>query len=122
MGALLAFDDRQRQTLAYTQLPEAHWLLAIILFIIVGASLLAGIHLAFTALQALGLLLDARCGKGAAAFIGGRDLPRTKRLWVGPRHPAAVGNNGIHGLTDCRTLSRRSAVRRCCCRCLRQRS
>lgn len=82
MGALLAFDDR-RQTLAYTQLPEAHWLLAIILFVIVGASLPWQEFTWLTALQALGLLLARAGAKMAAAFIGGRDLPHAKRLWVG---------------------------------------
>ncbi|MBK9589896.1 MAG: cation:proton antiporter [Sphingomonadales bacterium] len=38
MGVLLASRDRQ-QTLRYTELPEGHWLLAIVLFVIVGASL-----------------------------------------------------------------------------------
>jgi len=37
MGVLLAALDR-RQTLRYTELPDGHWLLAIVLFVIVGAS------------------------------------------------------------------------------------
>ena len=38
MGAVLAFSDRHK-SLSYTNLPEGHWLLAIILFVVVGASL-----------------------------------------------------------------------------------
>jgi Kef-type K+ transport system membrane component KefB len=82
MGALLAFDDR-RQTLAYTQLPEAHWLLAIVLFVIVGATLPWREFTWLTALQALGLLAVRALAKTAAACLGGRDLPLRKRLWVG---------------------------------------
>lgn len=82
MGALLAFDDR-RQTLAYTQLPEAHWLLAIILFVIIGASLPWQEFTWLTALQAIGLLAVRAAAKIAAAMFGGSDLPRVKRLWVG---------------------------------------
>lgn len=82
MGALLAFDDR-RQTLAYTQLPEAHWLLAIILFVIVGASLPWREFTWLTALQAVGLLLVRAAAKTGAAYFGNRNLPPAKRLWVG---------------------------------------
>ena len=38
MGVLLAARDKQ-QVLRYTELPEGHWLLAIVLFVIVGAFL-----------------------------------------------------------------------------------
>ncbi len=82
MGTLLVLDDR-RQTLAYTQLPEAHWLLAIVLFVIVGASLPWSEFTWLTALQALGLLAVRAAAKTGAACLGGRDLPLRKRLWVG---------------------------------------
>ena len=38
MGVVLAFTDRKK-SLSYTELPDGHWLLAIILFVVVGASL-----------------------------------------------------------------------------------
>ncbi|HNO73315.1 MAG TPA: cation:proton antiporter, partial [Accumulibacter sp.] len=38
MGVILSFSDQER-TLSYTNLPEGHWFLAIILFVVVGASL-----------------------------------------------------------------------------------
>lgn len=82
MGAMLAFNDRQ-QTLAYTQLPEAHWLLAIILFVIVGASLPWREFTWLSALQAIGLLTIRAAAKTAAVFFSSTDLPREKRLWIG---------------------------------------
>lgn len=82
MGALLAFDDR-RQTLAYTQLPEAHWLLAIILFVIVGASLPWWEFSWMTALQAIGLLIVRAGAKLAAVHFTATDLPVAKRFWIG---------------------------------------
>jgi NhaP-type Na+/H+ or K+/H+ antiporter len=82
MGALLAFRDRQ-QTLHYTALPEGHWLLAIILFVIVGASLPWHEFTWLTGLYALGLLAVRAAAKVAALFIAGGDLPPQKRLLVG---------------------------------------
>ena len=55
MGAVLAFTDRKK-SLSYTELPDGHWLLAIILFVVVGASLPWHDLTGLAALQALGLL------------------------------------------------------------------
>lgn len=82
MGVLLASRDRQ-QTLRYTELPEGHWLLAIILFVIVGASLPWQDFTWLTGLQALGLLVVRAAAKiGALAWSGG-SLARSKRVLVG---------------------------------------
>lgn len=83
MGVLLASRDPQ-QTLRYTQLPEGHWLLAIILFVIVGASLPWPAFTWLNGLQALGLLLVRAAAKMAAlAWFGGSNLAKPKRLLVG---------------------------------------
>lgn len=82
MGALLAFRDRE-QTLHYTELPEGHWLLAIILFVIVGASLPWHEFTWLTGLYALGLLAVRAAAKVAALYYAGGDLPPQKRLLVG---------------------------------------
>ncbi|MDD2741068.1 MAG: cation:proton antiporter [Rhodocyclaceae bacterium] len=82
MGVLLAARD-SRQTLRYTALPEGHWLLAIILFVIVGASLPWHEFTWLAGIQALGLLLVRAIAKtGALAWSGG-SLPLPKRLLVG---------------------------------------
>ncbi len=82
MGVLLATRDEQK-TLRYTQLPEGHWLLAIILFVIVGASLPWPDFTWLTGLQALGLLLVRAAAKMAALNWSGGSLARSKRLLVG---------------------------------------
>ena len=82
MGVLLAARDR-RQTLRYTQLPEGHWLLAIVLFVIVGASLPWQEFTWLAGLQALGLLLVRAAAKAAALAWSGGSLPLPKRLLVG---------------------------------------
>ena len=79
MGVLLAQFDR-RQTLRYTVLPEGHWLLAIILFVVVGASLPWQEFTWLTGLQAMGLLLVRAVSKGAALAAAGGRLPLPKRL------------------------------------------
>lgn len=82
MGVLLAARDRE-QTLRYTALPEGHWLLAIVLFVIVGASLPWQAFTWLAGVQALGLLLVRAIAKiGAMAWSGG-SLPLAKRLLVG---------------------------------------
>ena len=82
MGVLLAARDKQ-QVLRYTELPEGHWLLAIVLFVIVGASLPWQGFTWLTGLHALGLLLVRAAAKvGALAWSGG-SMPRPKRLLVG---------------------------------------
>ncbi|WP_295002547.1 cation:proton antiporter [uncultured Dechloromonas sp.] len=82
MGVLLAACDR-RQTLRYTDLPEGHWLLAIVLFVIVGASLPWQEFTWLAGLQALGLLLVRAAAKAAALAWAGGSLPLSKRLLVG---------------------------------------
>ena len=82
MGVLLAATDRQ-QTLRYTDLPEGHWLLAIVLFVIVGASLPWQDFTWLAGLQALGLLLVRAAAKAAALAWSGGSLPLSKRLLVG---------------------------------------
>lgn len=82
MGVLLAARDR-RQTLSYTDLPEAHWLLAIVLFVIVGASLPWQEFTWMAGLQALALLLVRAAAKAAALAWSGGSLPLPKRLLVG---------------------------------------
>lgn len=82
MGVLLAARD-QRQILRYTNLPEGHWLLAIVLFVIVGASLPWQEFTWQAGLQALGLLLVRAAAKAAALAGAGGSLPLPKRLLVG---------------------------------------
>lgn len=83
MGAALNLADRDR-TLAYTGLPQGHWILAILLFVVTGAMLPLGELDWSTGVQALGLILM----RGLAKFVGvvstgRRDLPLDKRRLVG---------------------------------------
>lgn len=82
MGVVLAVRD-ERQSLRYTALPEGHWLLAIILFVVIGASLPWASFTWLTGLQALGLLAVRAVAKMAALTLTGGSLPRRKRLLVG---------------------------------------
>jgi Kef-type K+ transport system membrane component KefB len=82
MGVALALRDK-RQSLRYTALPEGHWLLAIILFVVVGASLPWTAFTWITGLQALGLLAVRAIAKMAALALSGGSLPYRKRLLVG---------------------------------------
>ena len=82
MGVLLASRDQQ-QTLLYTELPEGHWLLAIVLFVIVGASLPWQDFTWLAGLQALGLLLVRAAAKAGAMAWSGGSMPLPKRLLVG---------------------------------------
>ncbi|OQA34413.1 MAG: Sodium/hydrogen exchanger family protein [Betaproteobacteria bacterium ADurb.Bin341] len=82
MGAILALRDKDK-TLSYTSLPDGHWLLAIILFVVVGASLPWQQFTWLTGIQAIGLLLVRALAKiGAFAWAGG-SLPLGKRILVG---------------------------------------
>lgn len=81
-GAVLAARDRH-QTLRYTALPEGHWLLAIILFVVIGASLPWTAFTWMTGLQAIALLAVRAAAKLAAVALTGGALPRRKRLLVG---------------------------------------
>lgn len=82
LGILLAARDR-RQTLRYTQLPDGHWLLAIILFVVVGASLPWQEFTWLAGIQALGLLAVRAAAKTAALALAGGSLAIDKRLLVG---------------------------------------
>lgn len=82
MGAMLALRDT-RKTLSYTTLPDGHWLLAIILFVVVGASLPWQEFTWLTGIQALGLLIVRALAKVSALVWGGGSLPLAKRLGVG---------------------------------------
>ncbi len=82
MGVALSIKD-DRQSLRYTVLPEGHWLLAIILFVVIGASLPWSAFTWVTGLQALGLLAVRAMAKIAASALTGSSLPFRKRLLVG---------------------------------------
>lgn len=82
MGVMLAARDR-RQVLRYTELPEGHWLLAIVLFVIVGASLPWQEFGWLSLLQAIGLLLVRASAKLLALQWAGGSLSRRRRLLVG---------------------------------------
>lgn len=82
MGVMLAARDRQ-QILRYTALPEGHWLLAIVLFVIVGASLPWQEFGWLSVVQAVGLLLVRAAAKVLALQWAGGSLNRRRRLLVG---------------------------------------
>ena len=82
MGAILALRDKDK-TLSYTSLPDGHWLLAIILFVVVGASLPWQEFTWLTGIQALGLLLVRALAKISAFAWSGGSLPLGKRILVG---------------------------------------
>lgn len=82
MGAVLALRDKDR-TLSYTSLPDGHWLLAIVLFVVVGASLPWHELTWLTGVQALGLLTVRAMAKIAALAWAGGSLPLAKRVLVG---------------------------------------
>lgn len=82
MGVLITARDRQ-QSLRYTELPQGHWLLAIVLFVIVGANLPWQELDLLTALQAIGLLGIRAAAKIAAQLWAGNSLTRERRILVG---------------------------------------
>lgn len=82
MGVVLALRDKDR-SLSYTNLPEGHWLLAIVLFVVVGASLPWHDFTWLTCVQALGLLIVRALAKVAALAWSGGNLPMSKRILVG---------------------------------------
>lgn len=82
MGALLAFSDGKR-TLSYTGLPEGYWLLAIILFVVVGASLPWQEFTWLIGIQATALLAVRAVAKVAAVTWIAGGLPLAKRFMVG---------------------------------------
>ncbi len=82
MGVLLSLRD-EAKVLSYTSLPEGHWMLAIILFVVVGASLPWRDFTWLTGLQALGLLLVRALAKLLSLALSGGSLPLGKRLLAG---------------------------------------
>lgn len=83
MGVALNVMDRKR-VLAYTGLPDGHWILAITLFVVTGAMLPLKDLSWITALQALGLLAVRGAAKFAGVLLVGQtDLPMPKRRLVG---------------------------------------
>lgn len=83
MGVAVGQLDRNR-VLAYTSLPQGHWILAIVLFVVTGAMLPLGEATGLMLLQAVGLLVV----RGFAKFIGvmatGReDLSAQRRRLLG---------------------------------------
>lgn len=82
MGIFLAAQDSTR-VLSYTSLPEGHWLLAILLFVVVGASLPWRDASWLMAAQALGLLLARALAKLLAMTLADRGQPIRQRLLTG---------------------------------------
>ncbi|MDR0380094.1 MAG: cation:proton antiporter [Candidatus Accumulibacter sp.] len=82
MGVILSFRDENR-VLSYTSLPEGHWMLAIIVFVVIGALLPWRELTWLTAVQALGLLLVRAAAKLLAMILSGGTLPVGKRLLTG---------------------------------------
>ena len=82
MGVILSLRD-ETKILSYTSLPEGHWMLAIILFVVVGASLPWREFTWVTGLQAVGLLLVRALAKLLSLALSGGSLPLGKRLLAG---------------------------------------
>lgn len=82
MGVMLSLRD-EAKVLSYTSLPEGHWLLAILLFVVVGASLPWRDFTWLTGVQALGLLLVRALAKLLAMLLSGGSLPLGKRMLTG---------------------------------------
>ncbi len=83
MGVALSLLDKDR-LLSYTNLPDGHWILAIVLFVVTGAMLPLQDLSWSSGLLALGLLLVRGAAKFAGVlWAGQRDLPMAKRRLVG---------------------------------------
>ncbi len=82
MGVILSLRD-EAKVLSYTSLPEGHWMLAIILFVVVGASLPWRDFTWVTGLQAVGLLFVRALAKLLSLALSGGSLPLGKRLLAG---------------------------------------
>ncbi len=82
MGVILSWRD-DAKVLSYTSLPEGHWMLAIILFVVVGASLPWRDFTWVTGLQAVGLLFVRALAKMLSLALSGGSLPLGKRLLAG---------------------------------------
>ncbi len=81
-GAILSWKDESK-ILSYTSMPDGHWLLAIILFVVVGASLPWRDFTWVMGLQAVGLLLVRAAAKLISTSLFGGSLPMNKRLLAG---------------------------------------
>jgi Kef-type K+ transport system membrane component KefB len=82
MGVVLSLRDKNK-ILSYTHMPEGHWMLAIILFVVVGASLPWSDFTWLIGVQAIGLLLVRAAAKSLAMVLARGTLPISKRLLVG---------------------------------------
>lgn len=82
MGVVLSWRDEQ-QVLSYTNLPDGHWLLSILLFVVVGAWLPWQAFSVLSGVLALGLLLVRALAKCLVVASLDRDLPFRKRWCVG---------------------------------------
>lgn len=81
LGICLTAGDRQ-QTLAYTNLPEGHWPLAVILFVLAGVSLPWGDFSLIGVIDATALICLRGMAKFLGAWVGCRDLPARQRRLV----------------------------------------
>lgn len=81
-GVMLGAQDRH-QVLRYTTLPEGHWLLAIVLFVIIGATLPWAEFTWIIGLQALALLVVRALAKVLAQAWAAPRLGLRKSLLVG---------------------------------------
>lgn len=82
MGVILSLRD-EAKVLSYTSMPEGHWLLAVILFVVVGASLPWRDAGWLLAAQALGLLLARASAKFLAMALSGGTLSIRQKLLTG---------------------------------------
>ena len=82
LGICLTAYDRDK-TLAYTNLPEGHWPLAVILFVLAGASLPWTEFTLLGLIDAVALLCLRGMAKYVGAWVGCRDLPVRQRRLVG---------------------------------------
>jgi NhaP-type Na+/H+ or K+/H+ antiporter len=95
MGILLA--SRPQQTLRYTNVPEGHWLLAIVLFVIVGASCPGRTSPGWPDCRRSACCWCARRQSRGAGLVGRQ--PALAQAPAGRHgHPATVGHGRIHGL------------------------
>jgi Kef-type K+ transport system membrane component KefB len=82
LGICLTAYDRDN-TLAYTNLPEGHWPLAVILFVLAGASLPWAEFTLLGVIDATALICLRGMAKYVGAWVGCRDLPARQRRLVG---------------------------------------
>jgi Kef-type K+ transport system membrane component KefB len=82
MGVIISLSDKAK-VLSYTSImPEGHWMLAVILFVVVGASLPWRDFTWMMGIYALGLLLARAAAKSLSMMLTKGALPVGKRLLV----------------------------------------